>query len=278
MMSITFEWHTIGVPENRSYTNSEIYVSRNATYGLQAALSSGRNDKTTDDYPNDSNNETIHFALFNDACPSSGCTDACEGNFATMFLNMGLQTLHNCFLLPLLAIKDPKVNTKIAAVSSVYPLDTNFTNAAIHVTNTILGKSLISPSSMNHISRARVGCLKDVCNDTRGCRENEDLSAYASLDATSLENFTTTRTILDGVGDVLYSICGYDWANQVNPDLGGIGVSPLQACANKPLKTAGLCLLLDPKWLSIARLRCHRLLDTPRAVYLVLSACLLGGT
>ena len=144
MMSTTFIWHTIGVPQNGSYTTSELFISRNATYGLAEALRFSGYGETADDYQNNSNDEIMHLALFNNTCLSSGCTNACEGNFTTMFLNKGLQTLHNCFLLPLLAIEDPEVNTNIAAVSSVYPLNTNFTNAAIHVTNTLLGKSLIS--------------------------------------------------------------------------------------------------------------------------------------
>lgn len=162
MMSAMLEWHTISVPHHGSYTTSELHVSRNATYGLQEALSTGGSPDWN--YPNE-DDETFHFhfALFNNTCPKPGCINACQGNFTTMFLNNGLQTLHNCFILPYLATRDPQGNTSVAAVSSVYPLGTDFTIAAINATNTLLGKFLISRSylelPLTSKPRLSEGCL-----------------------------------------------------------------------------------------------------------------------
>lgn len=149
-MSQQWLWEVVSVPQQEPYYNYS-NVSPNATYGLQEALSIGDGTPfsgytliseyldTNRSYPYDDQDD---FVLFNDTCPQSGCMNTCEGDFATMFMNNGLQTLHNCNLLPNLAIRYPED----AAVSSVYPSDTNLAITAIHVANTLLGRSLMSPS------------------------------------------------------------------------------------------------------------------------------------
>lgn len=49
----------------------------------------------------------------------------------------------------------------------------------------------------------------------------------SSLNATSIKNITITDMIVASLGQFAFTICAYNPANQVNPDLGGIGVSTL---------------------------------------------------
>lgn len=49
-------------------------------------------------------NQTIQALFFDNACPQESCATACDGDFATMFHNTSLYTLHNCLLAPYLAV------------------------------------------------------------------------------------------------------------------------------------------------------------------------------
>lgn len=102
------------------------------------------------DFLNKTGDDDYNFVLFDDACPQNNCTATCEGGFTTIFQPNqynGLKTLHNCNLLPIVAIwksESSQSSESNAAVSSVYPLDTNLTSAAINAANMLVGKALIS--------------------------------------------------------------------------------------------------------------------------------------
>ena len=146
------------------YSTSNVYVSPNATYGLQEALGTGSSDATLPgpfggyttifNYLNHATSEqsSTSIIFFDAACPQNDCVTACTGaNFASSFqLNgNGLQILHNCNLLPIVAIGETQGNQSnddLTAIETVFTLDINVTSTAIQYINTLLGKSLMSRS------------------------------------------------------------------------------------------------------------------------------------
>ena len=170
LMASSWQWYAKNMTQQKSYFNSTLglYVSPNATYGLQEALGTGAygdSDIYVPDpfggyttisilnYPNDTGEQApTEFVFFDTGCSQSDCITACaEPNFTTIFPldGHGLQILHNCNLLPNVAIWETQGdNSKdgITAIESVFSLDTNHTSTAIQYINTLLGKSIMSQS------------------------------------------------------------------------------------------------------------------------------------